>query len=127
MNKKKFEINRLISQGAKLRGAGSDTTSTPWGVASDNQNLIDLRVGMPDREKLPSLAFARHISDILESGDAKALEYEYGSGDPDLKSILSDPIMALPIILPFLTSLLFIMVVLDAWRHSVRPLWTKVT
>ena len=91
MNKKKFEINRLISQGAKLRGAGSDTTSTPWGVGSDNQNSIDLRVGMPDREKLPSLAFAKHISDILESGNAKALEYEYGSGDPDLKSILSDP------------------------------------
>ena len=91
MNKKKFEISHLISQGAKLRGAGSDKVSTPWGVGSDNSTLIDLRVGMPDRENLPSIAFAKHISDILESGDVKALEYEYGSGDADLKAILSDP------------------------------------
>jgi 2-aminoadipate transaminase len=91
MDQKGFDINTLLSQGAKLRGAGSTTPSTPWGASSDRADLIDLRVGMPDRETLPSAAFSKHISKILESGNVKALEYEYGSGDPDLKSILSDP------------------------------------
>jgi len=86
---KTFDINSMVSEGAKLLGVGTEEGSA-WEIPTNHSDPIDLVVGMPSPSHMPFASMSRLISESIESGDPAVMEYEYGRGNPVLRGILKD-------------------------------------